>query len=286
MIKISYPDSLKNIYYKDIANRKFKSRNYKTLEQIYIDEFQSLIGVDLKTLLCEEYDKLPKIKLSDKDKNRIKEIFNYQDKFQKHISNIFKKHIEIHTCYYCNIDFINIFKTTKKNFLTGYTLDHIINKADYPYLALSLHNLIPTCYICNSKLKKENSIGDIVPTSNNFDFDNKVKFKTFMQNSNLQIKNKNDFDLLLKEDFSTDYEQYINILELNARYEYHKYKVLELIKKRKAYPDSRIKELALISQKTEEEVKQDLFGEYLQNDLHKRPLSKLIKDISQELGLY
>jgi 5-methylcytosine-specific restriction endonuclease McrA len=285
MIKISYPDSLKSIYYKDIANRRFRNRGNKTLEQIYIDEFQNLIGVDLKILLCGEYDKLPKIELSSEDKNRIKEVFNYQDKFQKHISNIFKKHIEVHTCYYCNIDFINIFKTTKKNFLTGYTLDHIINKADYPYLALSLYNLIPTCYICNSKLKKEHSIGNNVPTSTNFDFDQKVKFKTFIENKNLQIKDIKDFNLLLKEDFTTDYEQYINTLKLNERYEYHKYKVLELMEKRKAYPDSRIKELALISQKTEEEVKQDIFGEYLENELHKRPLSKLIKDITQELGL-
>jgi len=69
--------------------------------------------------------------------------------------------------------------------------------------------------------------------------------------------------------------------------EYHKYKVIELITKRKQYPDTRIKELALLTQKTVEEVKQDLFGEYIfeEKDLHKRPLSKLIKDIAQELGL-
>jgi len=42
-----------------------------------------------------------------------------------------------------------------------------------------------------------------------------------------------------------------------------------------------------LTQKTEEEVKQDLFGEYLFEDdnLHKRPLSKLTRDISKELGL-
>ena len=60
-----------------------------------------------------------------------------------------------------------------------------------------------------------------------------------------------------------------------------------MINKRKEYPNSRIKELALLTQKTEEEVKQDLFGEYLfeDDDLHKRPLSKLVRDISNELGL-
>jgi hypothetical protein len=33
------------------------------------------------------------------------------------------------------------------------TLDHFYPKHEYPYLALSLYNLVPSCYICNSSLK-------------------------------------------------------------------------------------------------------------------------------------
>ena len=72
---------------------------------------------------------------------------------------------------------------------------------------------------------------------------------------------------------------------MNNRYDYHKYKVLEMVNKRKKYPDSRIQELAVLTGQSEEEVKQDLFGVYLSEDLHKRPLSKLIQDISEELKL-
>jgi 5-methylcytosine-specific restriction endonuclease McrA len=287
MIKVSYTDTFVNAYYEDIAHRKFQDKENKTLEEVYAKEFQSLIGVDLKTLLCGKYETLPRVQLDTTKKEEIKKIFKYQDKFQKHISELFKKHLDIHTCYYCNIDFINIFKTRNKKLLTGYTLDHITNKAESPYLALSLYNLIPVCYVCNSKLKKEHNIGESVPTCSSFDFDAKVKFKTFMQNENLQIDNQDDFELLLKEDFTDTYEKYIEVFELDGRYEYHKYKVIEMINKGKEYPDSRIKELADLTQKTEEEVKQDLFGEYLfeTDDLHKRPLSKLIRDISKELGL-
>jgi uncharacterized protein YqeY len=105
-----------------------------------------------------------------------------------------------------------------------------------------------------------------------------------MSDKNLQIKVEEDFELFLKEDFSDIYQKYIDVFELDGRYEYHKYKVIEMINKRKNYPDSRIKELADLTQKTEEEVKRDIFGEYLPDELHKRPLSKLIKDISKELG--
>ncbi len=287
MIKVHYDSSFVEAYYEDIAHRKFRDENNKTLETIYNEQFKDAIGVDLKSLLCGAFELLPKIELDDTQKECMKIIFNYQDKFQKHIFDLFKKHLKIHTCYYCNIDFINIFKKTNKNLLTGYTLDHIVNKAKYPYLALSLCNLIPTCYICNSKLKKEHDIGECVPTSSTFNFDDKVKFKTFMSNPTLQIDSVDDFGLLLKEDFTNIYTKYIDVLALDGRYGYHKYKVIEMIHKRKEYPDSRIKELAVLTEKTEEQVKQDLFGEYLFEDdtLHKRPLSKLIKDISIELGL-
>ena len=217
----------------------------------------------------------------------IAEIFDYQNKYQQPISKIFREHIEIHTCFYCNIDFINVFKSTNKNFKSGYTLDHVKNKNEYPHLALSLYNFVPACYICNSKLKKEKDIGDVSPTASTFDFDQKVTFKTFMQNNNLQIEEPNDFDLLLKEDFTDVYQKYIDVFELDGRYAYHKDKVIEMINKRKAYPDSRIEELAALTRKTHEEVKQDLFGAYLfdADDLHKRPLSKLTRDIAKELGL-
>ncbi|MBH1788932.1 hypothetical protein [Stenotrophomonas sp. GD04032] len=33
------------------------------------------------------------------------------------------------------------------------TLDHYFSKSDYPFLALSLNNLVPSCYACNSSLK-------------------------------------------------------------------------------------------------------------------------------------
>ncbi len=217
----------------------------------------------------------------------VKALFNYKDKFQTHIAKFFEQYVEVHTCYFCNIEFINKFKKSDGKFKNGFTLDHYIDKGKYPYLALSLYNLIPSCYTCNSKVKGINEIDTLSPSSSHFDFDKKVTFKTFMQNDNLQIEEPKDFDFLLKEDFTDVYKKYIDVFELDGRYSYHKTKVIEMINKRKEYPDSRIKELATLTQKTQEEVKQDLFGVYLYDadDLHKRPLSKLTRDIAKELGL-
>ena len=150
---------------------------------------------------------------------------------------------------------------------------------------MSLYNLVPSCYVCNSKVKDSKILFEFSPTNKSFDFDEKVKFKSFISNPNLQIEKEQDFYIKLIENYLNKYDKYIESLNLNDRYDYHKYKVLEMIQKRREYPDSRIKELSDLTKKTQEEIKQDLFGIYISEDLHKRPLSKLIKDISEELDL-
>ena len=236
------------------------------------------------------------INLSSSDFEIIKTFFNYDksnskdfipliSKLQPKISKFFEENVEVHTCYYCNIDFINTFKK-KNQTKNAFTLDHVLEKADYPFLALSLYNLVPSCYVCNSKVKDSKiPFDDFSPTNKDFDFDERVKFKSFISNTNIQIEKEQDFYIKLIENYSNKFDKYIESLNLNNRYDYHKYKVLEMIQKRREYPDSRIKELSDLTKKTQEEIKQDLFGIYILEDLHKRPLSKLIKDISEELDL-
>jgi len=301
MLKIEYSKKFLDDYYTLIATSKATKFQGLTFEKYYDKHYKQKIEYSLKELLCGDFEKLTEIKEKHKTKlqkdKSLQAFFNYDknksktfrpliSKLQPKISKYFEDNGNIHTCYFCNIDFINSFKTRKNETKNGFTLDHFLDKATYPFLALSIYNLIPSCYVCNSKVKGINAIKAPAPTSKEFDFDNKVKFRTFIKNENLLVTNEDDFDLLLKEDFSNIYEEYINTLELNGRYEYHKYKVIEFINKRKLYPDSRIKELAQMTQQTEEKVKHDLFGEFLIGDtLHKRPLSKLTKDIAKELEL-
>ena len=298
MLQIKYASNLKNSYYELIANSSANRFDGLTFEEYYNKHYQAIFKCDLKDILCGDYEKLVKIKnkLGKKNDNKIKSFFNYDkskinntspliSKLQPKISKFFQENIEVHTCYYCNIDFINTFKKGSET-KNAFTLDHVLEKADYPFLALSLYNLVPSCYVCNSKVKDSKIVFEnCSPTNKNFDFDEKVQFKSFISNPNLQIEKEEDFYIKLIENYSNKYDKYIESLNLNSRYDYHKYKVLEMIQKRKEYPDSRIKELSILTQKTQEDIKQDLFGIYLNEDLHKRPLSKLIKDISKELGL-
>lgn len=298
MLKINYEENIEKAYYSKIVNSKADKFKGLTFEEYYNSNYKTILKYELKDILCGNFEKLVEIKnkLGKKDDNKIKSFFNYDkskinnsspliSKLQPKISNFFQENIEVHTCYYCNIDFINTFKKNKET-KNAFTLDHVLEKADYPFLALSLYNLVPSCYVCNSKVKDSKiPFDNFSPTNKNFDFNKKVKFKSFISNINLQIEKEQDFYIKLIENYSNKYDKYIESLNLNNRYAYHKYKVLEMIQKRKEYPDSRIKELSDLTKKTQEEIKQDLFGIYLSEDLHKRPLSKLIKDISEELDL-
>jgi hypothetical protein len=86
-----------------------------------------------------------------------KDLFNY-DKFSgKHTKgwNAYAlcQSSEYQMCPYCQqAGALTIYRDPNtKSFHP--TLDHFYPKAQYPYLALSLYNLVPSCHTCNSSLK-------------------------------------------------------------------------------------------------------------------------------------
>ncbi|HIQ45437.1 MAG TPA: hypothetical protein EYH47_22100 [Pseudomonas oleovorans] len=56
-------------------------------------------------------------------------------------------------CPYCQQSLAVTIYRDKRSKALRPTLDHFYPKHEYPYLALSLYNLIPSCYPCNSSLK-------------------------------------------------------------------------------------------------------------------------------------
>jgi len=82
----------------------------------------------------------------------------------------------------------------------------------------------------------------------------------------------------------------IETFRLKELYNEHKDIVLELIQKAEIYNDSYIEELMQKYEGSLFKNREDLLrlitcGYVSDEDLHKRPLSKLIKDISEELKL-
>ena len=221
-------------------------------------------------------------------KEKLTEIFKYEKKFQGIISNFFAKELETRTCYFCNIHYVNEYQVDESKYRNEFTLDHYYDKGSYPYLALSLYNLVPSCYVCNSKLKKTIELDTFAPNAKNFDFNQKVKFKLLLSANckNLHIESICDIEIPLKENYSNKYDKYIKVFKLNERYHAHKDIVFEMMQNIDRYPESRLKELQEFTSIPYQQIKKDIFNLLDDDaDLSKKPFSKLIKDISKELEL-
>ena len=273
--------------------------NYKLKDIILANE------LELNSIIADIDSKFSRLTKRKKTNliSKIESLFKYSNKFQSSVlTPFFTENFNFRTCFYCNKDFITNFRKTRTKLVSTFQLDHFFDKDTYPYLALSFYNLIPSCPTCNSSKVKgskntyteDSNMGTfenescIIPNSNNFNFENRVKFKIFLDVSckNLQIKDKEDIDIQLKERFSNDYEKYIEIFKLNERYKTHKDIVLEMITKAEHYPESRLKELQNLTGIPFQQIKKDIFNLIDENeDLSQKPFSKLIKDISEELKI-
>ncbi|RXJ83273.1 HNH endonuclease [Arcobacter cloacae] len=290
-------DNLKNKY---PFNTIFFDINFEDIIFSKVEDLTCLINkIELRIIeqsILIKKNKNPKAKIKKEiliyeAKDKIKEIFKYEGNNQsKKITPFFTDNFDFRTCFYCNKDFITNFDTDKK--VSTFQLDHFFDKATYPYLALSFYNLIPSCATCNSKKVKgsantfENNC--IAPNSENFDFHQKVKFKLLLDDSckNLHIKSKDDIDITLKEQFTDIYDKYIEIFKLNERYKAHKNIVFDMIQKAELYPQSRLKELENLTGIPFQQIKKDIFNLIDENeDLSKQPFSKLMIDMSKELGI-
>jgi len=282
-------DELKAIYPYNVIFCDISFNDIIFIEPEKIKLFTNTIELRIIEQSNIKYKKIKnKKKFIYEAKKELKKIFKYEDKFQEVISKFFEKELETRTCYFCNIHYVNEYKIDNEEYKNEFTLDHYYDKGSYPYLALSLYNLIPSCYTCNSKLKKTKELDIFAPNSKDFDFDKKVKFKLFLSDKcqNLNIKSKDDIAIPLKERYSNEYQKYIEVFKLNERYSAHKDIVYEMMKNAELYPKSRLKELQELTGIPYQEIKKDIF-KLIDDDteLSKEPFSKLIKDITQELGI-
>ncbi len=174
-----------------------------------------------------------------------------------------------------------------------FTLDHFIGKARIPLLALSLYNFVPSCYACNSKFKGSEDIisapGEafLCATSNNFNFQEDVKFKLFYKKGSVMIRSENDFEVrLVPSRKHNEYSKFIRVFKLNSRYRMHKQDALGLILKHRSYRPSNIKAIAKLTRKSIDQVKRDIFGvELYADDDSKYSKTKFKKDVAENIGI-
>lgn len=281
-VQASYIETLKQILFTNNKKRKVSvstKRFFNLLKthlgiQSYSQVKRLLMNDDIHSLV-RQYGSRPTIE---------EKYYDIYTAFRKEWAKNLVQMTNTKVCPYCNRNFIMNFDSNQ----TTVELDHYFPKADYPYLAINLYNLIPSCHTCNHKKgsKKlkiypyKESINDYMKFSFTL---NKLPFKE--DNINLSIKIKNNLRTNRKK-----INNYENVLNISTLYENHKDIVSELLQKREIYSDDYINSLMNQYEGTLFKNKEDLLrlitcGYINDEDINKRPLSKLIKDISEELKL-
>ena len=256
-------------------------------------------NITFEKLVKYNYDEIKGlVEFIDKHPSRVKLTKNQKDYFLTLYSRLdkpwFINELDIKVCPYCNRNYIfNFLKANKRNATAQ--LDHFFDKGTYPYLAVCMYNLVPSCSTCNQR-KSTKKVDIFYPYLESFN--ESVKFQYDGIKSLNYFKNK-------KLDFFKDervmfhlepikdidkVKKHIEVFNLENLYAEHKDIVSELLQKRVIYSDSYIDELfeqykGTLFKNREELLRLITCGYISDDELGKRPLSKLIKDISTELGI-
>lgn len=265
-----------------IRKTNIKSRLYLILSLLNIEVIAGALPQDLIRIhnKFERLRKASSISLSDV-KIDLEKIFNYEWFIKK--DNIFynaydlTKNLKIETCVYCNRLYTSTIITDKGKSIIRPTLDHWFSQNDYPILALSFYNLIPSCSPCNSSVKHTS------------------KF-TLKKNIHPYEYSKLTNDYKLKSTYDTSLSKFkiivdskvpkiISTLEemkIAEIYGHHQSELSDLDLLQRKFNKSHLKNLnrLLGTNYDEKDVYRIMFGvEYDDENFHKRPLSKLKKDI-------
>lgn len=266
----------------------------ETVEKLMSYTFSELIDV------VERYQKLPHKTQKQKDELAVikselqTKVFNYDKSgtgYKTHqgiISSFFRKKMDelnIHTCYYCDMAYINPYIVENDDIKSQFDLDHALAKDDCPLVALSLHNFVPSCAVCNERLKRKTPLSDsldglklVAPCSEDFVADKHIYFKVNQKRVCTSGFLRHGDCYCMKVDAHGVYSSYAKLFRLEERYEYHKGEALRLLDLKRKYPMSNIRQIARLMHKTADEVKEDIFGLHFSKDNH-RCFDKMKRDI-------
>lgn len=295
MEKIKINNDLEDFYIKELkVFFKINKSSYKYIAKIV----KKICGKSFKYLLVAKPNELKEIVLNNSSyfiNSREKEslLSLYENFRSRVISKKLITKINIKVCPYCNRNYIFNFNKNNKVEATA-QLDHFYDKSTYPYLAISLYNLIPSCSTCNLRKSKNNK--DIFhPYSESFNQSAKFVYNgiaTQPKNKSLDFFDIERIKLNLEaKQESEKVNSHKSVFNLENLYENHKDIVKELLQKSQIYNKSYLDELeqqfgdGRVFTNRDELLRLVTGGYGTDEEINQRPLSKLIKDISEQLDI-
>ncbi len=190
--------------------------------------------------------------------------------------------LNVNSCVYCN----RIYTKTvvKPSKITRPEFDHWYPKSAYPLLALSFYNLIPSCHICNSSVKSTTLM-------NTNDFLHPYIPEKIDLKFSYWIESLNKYLFYIKRPFPSKEHNTVQAFKIEEIYETHRDEINDLIRLRKLYSVDYLLKLKHLLSSVDNNVSMEelyrlAFGtHYKEENFLKRPLSKMKRDILEELGM-
>lgn len=281
-----------------VSEKDFKSANQGTtlFESLILASYDELEKLQMKILPYADsvfFD----IHLNSKGKSKRvikdewKKIYKLYDKLVDNGVNtkLIQKY-GIKCCPYCNENYIFNRRVSNGKKYAMAQLDHYYSRDKFPIFSVSLYNLVPSCSSCNH-IKLAKDIG-ISPHNRKYDF-SKMHI-SYLPKSGDYINDEKEIEIQFvydedASDFSKLMEKNLDEMGIKSAYNMHRDYLQEILKKYLIYSAGQRENIMedfpnLFS--SDEELIQTIFGNYIREDeLLKRPLSKLTKDILKELGV-
>ncbi len=315
MRKIDYPkrgskefDDLKDAYKKIYSTAEltqmqtnwddWKVRNHvttipETVETLMLADVDILADVYERFASLPIRRKMPGPRGRDVRSTEMKEldaIFKYTQHYDDRIAKFFCDHADefhISSCHYCELAYVNTYRVITGGAATYYQhfdVDHFLPKTHCPIIGLSLFNFVPSCQVCNSRIKSSRTVGKtksewikFSPVNASYDFDKYVTVRLRMHRGpDTSFRKKGEYYIYFrcKNGFRTE----VDFFHLEERYEFHKMEAMRLKRLKAQYPLSARRKIAGMLGKTEAEVREDLFHKKFLKDNH-RCFAKLTEDM-------
>lgn len=210
----------------------------------------------------------------------------YKKRYDTWSAYDFVMELGIKVCPYCNMNYVVPIYGIKGKARAD--LDHFYAKHIYPYLSMSIYNLVPACKVCNSSFKRGKEFNSSNISVYEKDLEELYRF-TYYPIEYDSFIGDGDVDIEIEYCKSENARKVMNnqrALNVKEVYQYHTTIVKDYIKKRQIYDEAYIEDIYarysnLFSSK--QEVLECLFD--IGSDIKNQPLGKFRTDIAKELGL-
>jgi hypothetical protein len=277
------------------------------LEKIFKNLSSIITDIKNENLLASNPDKLVSIneimKKKKYNERLVSYLFNYNN-YRYIIDNYLAKPLGIIVCPYCNRNYISYIPQngdeTSEEKVIGPTYDHFFYKEKYTFLTLSFYNLVPSCYVCNSNLKRSidfdykthiNPFEEGFDDSAYFDFELTPEKNTKKINFTPIIKEKNsiaiDKKIRIFGNNSKDDSGNVRVFKLKEIYATHNDTVEDVYmnfdRNNQYFVDSILVELNKLGSSEAEFYRFHFKNYFNEEDFNKRPLAKLTRDIYMKM---